>query len=62
MDFKLSDEQEMLRDGLNKFLATRYSLERSRAAAKTGAGWQPDIWRAFAIDLGILGAALPEAV
>ena len=62
MDFSLSDEQEMLRDGLNKFLATRYGLERSRAAAKTGAGWQPDIWRAFADELGILGAALPEEV
>ena len=62
MDFRLSDEQEMLRTGLNKFLATRYGLERSRAAAKTGAGWQPDVWRAFADDLGILGAALPERV
>lgn len=62
MDFRLSDEQEMLRTGLNKFLATRYELDRSRAAAKTGAGWQPDVWRAFAADLGILGAALPERV
>jgi alkylation response protein AidB-like acyl-CoA dehydrogenase len=62
MNFKLSNEQEMLRDGLNKFLATRYGLERSRAAAKTGDGWQADIWRAFAIELGILGAALPEEV
>lgn len=62
MDFRLSDEQEMLRTGLNKFLATRYGLDRSRAAAKTGAGWQPDVWRAFADDLGILGAALPEHV
>lgn len=62
MDFRLSDEQEMLRTGLNKFLATRYGLDRSRAAAKTGAGWQPDVWRAFADDLGILGAALPERV
>jgi alkylation response protein AidB-like acyl-CoA dehydrogenase len=60
MDFRLSDEQEMLRKGLAKFLAARYGLERSRAAAKTGAGWQPDIWRAFADELGILGAALPE--
>jgi alkylation response protein AidB-like acyl-CoA dehydrogenase len=60
MDFRLSDEQEMLRNGLDRFLATRYALDTSRAAAKTGAGWQPDIWRAFADDLGILGAALPE--
>ncbi len=62
MDFNLSKEQELLRDGLGKFLSTRYDLEKSRAAAKTGAGWQPDIWRGFADELGILGAALPEAV
>jgi alkylation response protein AidB-like acyl-CoA dehydrogenase len=60
MDFNLSKEQELLRDGLAKFLSTRYELEKSRAAAKTGAGWQPDIWRGFAEELGILGAALPE--
>ena len=50
MDFKLSSEQDMLRNGLSKFLAGRYDLDRSRAAAKTGAGWQPEIWRAFADD------------
>jgi alkylation response protein AidB-like acyl-CoA dehydrogenase len=60
MDFSLSNEQQLLRDGLSKFLATRYGLERSRAAAKTGLGWQPEIWQAFADELGILGAALPE--
>lgn len=60
MDFNLSKEQELLRDGLAKFLSTRYDLEKSRAAAKTGAGWQPDIWAGFATELGILGAALPE--
>ena len=62
MDFTLSKEQTLLRDGLNKFLAGRYDLEKSRAAAKTGAGWQPDIWRGFAEELGILGATLPESV
>lgn len=62
MNFNLSKEQELLRDGLAKFLSTRYDLEKSRAAAKTGTGWQPDIWRGFADELGILGAALPEEV
>ena len=62
MDFNLSKEQELLRDGLGRFLSSRYDLEKSRAAAKTGAGWQPDIWRGFADELGILGAALPEDV
>jgi alkylation response protein AidB-like acyl-CoA dehydrogenase len=60
MDFTLSNEQELLRDGLSKFLANRYGLESSRAAVKTGPGWQPEIWRSFADELGILGAALPE--
>src|SRR6186997_472224 len=62
MDFNLTTEQELLRDGLTKFLASRYDLASSRAAAKTGPGWQPEIWRSFADELGILGAALPESV
>lgn len=61
MNFDLTNEQELLRDGLTKFLTNRYNLEGSRAAAKTGAGWQPEVWRGFAEELGILGAPLPEA-
>lgn len=61
MDFTLTAEQQLLGDGLTKFLATRYSLDASRSAVKTGAGWQPDIWRAFADELGILGATVPES-
>ena len=61
MHFNLSAEQEMLREGLSKFLAARYDLESSRAAAKNGAGWQPEIWRGFAEELGILAATLPES-
>ncbi|GAA4667725.1 acyl-CoA dehydrogenase family protein [Gordonia humi] len=62
MDFDLTAEQQLLRDGLTHFLAARYDLESSRKAVKTGAGWQPEIWRAFADELGILGATLPESV
>ncbi|MEZ5133390.1 MAG: acyl-CoA dehydrogenase family protein [Mycobacterium sp.] len=61
MDFNLSSEQEMLRDGLGRFLDARYGLETSRAAAKTGPGWQPEVWRRFADELGILGVLLPES-
>ena len=62
MNFTLTDEQELLRTGLNRFLAARYGLASSRAAVKSGPGWQPEVWRAFADELGILGAALPEEV
>ena len=34
MDFNLTKEQELLRDGLDRFLATRYDLDKSRTAAK----------------------------
>lgn len=59
--FVLTGEQQMLRDGLTRFLDNRYDLDASRAAVKTGAGWQPEIWRALAQDLGVLGATLPES-
>ncbi|WP_280391870.1 acyl-CoA dehydrogenase family protein [Nocardia brasiliensis] len=62
MDFTLTDEQELLRTALAGFLGARYDLEKSRTAVKSGPGWQPAIWRAFADELGILGAILPERV
>lgn len=62
MDFTLTPEQQLLRDGLTKFLGARYDLEASREAAKVGAGWQPEIWRSFAEELGVIGACLPESI
>ncbi|MEE4021895.1 acyl-CoA dehydrogenase family protein [Gordonia sp. PKS22-38] len=62
MDFTLTPEQQLLRDGLSKFLGARYDLEASREAAKVGAGWQPEIWRSFVDELGVIGACLPESV
>ena len=60
MDFNLSKEQELLRDGLGKFLSTDTTSRRAARRPRPGPGWQPDIWRGFADELGILGAALPE--
>ncbi|GAA4548811.1 acyl-CoA dehydrogenase family protein [Pseudonocardia xishanensis] len=60
MDFTLTAEQDLLRRSLADYLADHYDLGRSRAAAWSAEGWQPEVWRAFADDLGILGAALPE--
>ncbi|MQY18483.1 acyl-CoA dehydrogenase family protein [Nocardia macrotermitis] len=62
MDFEYTAEQQLLRDTVTEFLAARYELEKSRAAARVGIGWQPEIWQAFANEVGILGAALPESV
>ncbi|MBS4100515.1 acyl-CoA dehydrogenase family protein [Tsukamurella paurometabola] len=62
MDFTLTDEQTMLRDAVRSYLAGRYPLVESRTAARSAARWQPGVWEAFASELGILGATLPESV
>ena len=36
MDFNLSKEQELLRDGLDKFLSTRYDLEKAERPQRPG--------------------------
>ncbi|WP_019203312.1 acyl-CoA dehydrogenase family protein [Tsukamurella sp. 1534] len=62
MDFTLTHEQTLLRDSVTAYLAGRYPLLESRQAARSAAGWQPAVWEAFASDLGILAATLPESV
>ena len=60
MNFQLSDEQTLLRDSLAGYLSRRYDFDARRAAAANG-GWRPEIWAGFASELGLFGAALPEA-
>ena len=62
MDFSFTQEQSMLRDSLASYLADHYSFEQRRAAIASADGWRPAVWKAFAEDLGILGAAFPEEV
>lgn len=62
MDFTLNDEQKLLSGAVRGYLASSYDLVASRRAARLGDGWQPEVWRAFAEDLGILGASLPDNV
>ncbi len=60
MDFSFSDEQTMLRDTLARFLADRYDFDTRRRITASEAGWRADYWKAFAEELGILGAAFSE--
>ena len=62
MDFSFSEEQSLLRDSLNGYLADRYDFDARKAAQNSADGWRPDVWKAFAEELGILGAPLPEAL
>ncbi|HEY1449109.1 MAG TPA: acyl-CoA dehydrogenase family protein [Caulobacteraceae bacterium] len=60
MDFSFTEEQTLLRDSLSAFLADTYDFDKRRAAVASAAGWRPEIWKALAQDLGILGASFPE--
>lgn len=60
MDFSFTEEQSMLRDTVASYLADNYSFEQRRAALKAEPGWRPNVWKAFAEELGILGAPFAE--
>jgi alkylation response protein AidB-like acyl-CoA dehydrogenase len=60
MDFRLDEQQSLMRDSAARFVAEHCAFERRRAvAAARGAG--PAYWAAFA-QMGWLGAGLAEAV
>ncbi len=60
MDFSFTDEQSMLRDTIASYLADRYDFDTRRTAIKSPTGWRPEVWKAFADELGILGASFSE--
>lgn len=62
MDFNFTEEQSMLRDALARFLSDKYDFETRRAIVNSKDGWRPAYWKAFAEELGILGAAFPESL
>src|SRR6202789_2180319 len=60
MDFNFTEEQSMLRDTVTSFLNDKYDFEARKGIVKSEAGWRPDYWKAFAEELGILGAPFSE--
>lgn len=61
MDFSLSDEQVMLRDTLSRYLAQSDPFDARLKRRTTKPTGDATLWRALAQELGIVGAALPEA-
>ncbi len=59
MNLDFSDGQKLLRDTARAFLEERAPLQSCRHAIDSGAGWDPELWKAVA-DMGWLGTALPE--
>jgi pimeloyl-CoA dehydrogenase small subunit len=60
MDFSFTEEQSMLRDTVASYLADHYDFDKRRAAVSKEPGWRPEVWKAFAEELGILGAPFSE--
>jgi len=60
MDLSFTEEQSMLRDTVASFLSDKYDFDKRRAIIGSEAGWRPDYWKAFAEELGILGAPFSE--
>jgi alkylation response protein AidB-like acyl-CoA dehydrogenase len=61
MDFEFSDEQRQLRDAVEGFLAKEYGFEHLRAIKRSGAGWDPGVWRGLA-ELGVLAVNVPVSL
>ncbi|MGL6042451.1 MAG: acyl-CoA dehydrogenase family protein, partial [Sandaracinobacteroides sp.] len=61
MDFNFTETQSMLRDTLRRYLADAYDFDKRASMLRMEGGRDPGVWRALATELGILGAALPEA-
>jgi alkylation response protein AidB-like acyl-CoA dehydrogenase len=59
MDFKLSEEEQLLEDTVRDFVAREYAFEKRRAILRSAEGFSREVWRQFA-ELGLLGIGVPE--
>jgi alkylation response protein AidB-like acyl-CoA dehydrogenase len=60
MDLALSDEQRLLRESVDRFIAGTYDADHRRKTAGDPLGFSPAIWKQFA-DLGWLALPIEEA-
>jgi alkylation response protein AidB-like acyl-CoA dehydrogenase len=60
MHFAFTEEQEELRRGARRFLAAASSPARVRAAMQTAEGYEADVWRRVAGELGWPALIVPE--
>jgi alkylation response protein AidB-like acyl-CoA dehydrogenase len=59
MDLNLSDEQRLLRESAERFVAESYDAGRRRKTANDPLGFSPAVWKQFA-ELGWLALPIPE--
>jgi pimeloyl-CoA dehydrogenase small subunit len=59
MDFDFTEEQRLLKESVDRFIADRYEFEQRKAFAKSETGYSSDNWKQFA-DLGLLAIPFAE--
>jgi alkylation response protein AidB-like acyl-CoA dehydrogenase len=59
MDIQLTEEQELLRNSVQRLLRDHYDFEARRKIVATEGGWSRAQWDRFA-EMGLLAAPLPE--
>ncbi|MBV1913899.1 MAG: acyl-CoA dehydrogenase family protein, partial [Pseudomonadales bacterium] len=59
MDFSLSEEQQLIKESVDKFIAKDYIFETRNKILETEDRFSRDLWKQYA-ELGWLGMALPE--
>lgn len=60
MDFSFTEEQQLLRSSISRFIQDHYSIDTRRDIVASETGWRRDYWEQFA-ELGLLAVAFPEA-
>ncbi|MCJ1886961.1 acyl-CoA dehydrogenase [Pseudomonas sp. LA21] len=60
MDFKLTEEQQMLQDTAARLVRDAYGFEQREAYRRSELGYSADFWRQLG-ELGLTGVSLPEA-
>jgi len=60
VNFAFSEEQEQLRDSVRRFLESKSPSSEVRRLMDTADGYDPDVWRQMANELGLQSLHLPE--
>jgi alkylation response protein AidB-like acyl-CoA dehydrogenase len=60
MDFIFSEEQQQLRDSIQKYIGKEYGFEARKAIMASAQGFSDKVWAQFA-DMGLLGVAFDDA-
>ncbi len=61
MDFEFSDEQRQLREAVEGFATKEYTFDRLREIKRSGAGWDPAVWKGLA-ELGVTALNVPASL